>query len=485
MPERGHPARGASTRRRLPAAIAFGLAVLVALPSALPVAATDPKTLALGIDGSRPAAHAERERSADLRPVTAATSAIVPGSVNRTSLALDINHRTKLTLRYGSGTMSVIAALDIRNRSGAGIDRFDLNTIAARLGRIAITKVEVDGRAVTPRVADQTIVVPLGGVLPNGATTTVRVLYHATLRTGTSGHDWLFTRANGIIDAYRWLPWPSRPHRFDRPNYGDPFVTPASSRVEVAITTDRPMTIATGARRVAVSGLTQTFVAENVRDFNLAASPYYRVSTTTAGDTQVRVYYRDGAPASTMRTWAARALTSMEALVGSYPYPTYTVAQTAGGYGMESPALTWIPTGVASSNLPYLISHETAHQWFYATVGNDQASEPYADEAAADFLARYTLGARRGSRCATDRLDRTIYDYSRTCYYEVVYIQGGNFLDDVRRRMGSTAFWRALRGYVAAHRFALAGTKTLLDTLDSGTTLDLRPSYAPRFPRYY
>ena len=373
----------------------------------------------------------------------------------------------------------------MRNRSGAGIDRLELNTIAARLGRINITKVEVDGRAVTPRVADQTITVPLGGVLPNGATTTVRVLYHATLRTGTGGHDWLFTRANGIIDAYRWLPWPSRPHRFDRPNFGDPFVTPVARRVEVAITTDRAMTIATGGRRIASSGLTQTFVAENVRDFNLTASPFYSVSTTTAGDTQVRVYYRAGAAVSTIRTWAARALTRMEALVGTYPYPTYTVAQSAGGYGMESPALTWIPTGVATSNLPYLISHETAHQWFYATVGNDQASEPYADEAAADFLARYTLGARRGSRCATARLDRTIYDYSRTCYYEVVYIQGGNFIDDLRKRMGSTAFWRAMRTYVAAHRFGFSGTKTLLDALDAGTSLDLRPSYRSRFPRYY
>ena len=81
------------------------------------------------------------------------------------------------------------------------------------------------------------------------------------------------------------------------------------------------------------------------------------------------------------------------ALLGSYPYRTYDLAQTAGGYGMESPGLTWIPTGAGS--LPYLVAHETAHQWFYGIVGNDQARQPFADEAAADFVARYVTGLRR------------------------------------------------------------------------------------------
>ena len=55
------------------------------------------------------------------------------------------------------------------------------------------------------------------------------------------------------------------------------------------------------------------------------------------------------------------------------------------------------------------------------------------------------LGTRRGSRCATARLDLSIYRYSSACYFEVVYIQGGNFIDDLRRRMGSAAFWRGMR----------------------------------------
>ena len=51
----------------------------------------------------------------------------------------------------------------------------------------------------------------------------------------------------------------------------------------------------------------------------------------------------------------------------------FKVVQSAGGFGMESPGLIWIPFGVGSANLRYLVTHETAHQWFYGLVGNDQA----------------------------------------------------------------------------------------------------------------
>ncbi|HEX3427646.1 MAG TPA: hypothetical protein VHS36_02475, partial [Candidatus Limnocylindrales bacterium] len=102
-----------------------------------------------------------------------------------------------------------------------------------------------------------------------------------------------------------------------------------------------------------------------------------------------------------------------------------------------------------------------------------------------DFVARYVLGLRRASSCPTARLDLTIYQYSGACYYEAVYIQGGNFLDDLRRRMGPTAFWAGIHDYLAANRFKIAGTKTLLATLDAHTPLNLVPRFHPRVPRLY
>ena len=151
---------------------------------------------------------------------------------------------------------------------------------------------------------------------------------------------------------------------------------------------------------------------------------------------------------------------------------------------MESPGLTWIPTGAGS--LSYLVAHETAHQWFYGIVGTDQARQPFDDEAAADFVARHVLGLRRASRCPTVRLDLSIYSYSASCYYEDIYIQGGNLIDDTRVKIGSTQFWAAIRDYLATYRFKIASTQALLITLDHHTSFDLAAwRFRARFPSLY
>jgi aminopeptidase N len=423
-----------------------------------------------------------------LPPTTALpVSAITPGTVNRTSLKLSASYAVTLALRYGSRAFSVDSTATITNNSGGPIDRIELNTIAARLGGMTLRFVEVDGVGVARTVDDQTIIVRLGGVLAAGATVRVRVKYHATLRSSLAGSNWLFTRVNGIVDAYRWIPWVSRETPFDRPNHGDPFVTPISPLVKLRVVTDRKLRFAVNATRTSVSadGLTQTFEAKNVRDVTITAAPDFHTRTTYVGSIQVRYYYRSAANAATILDAAADAIRAYQSRVGPYPYTTFKVAQSAGGYGMESPGLIWIPYGIGSANLRYLISHETAHQWFYSLVGNDQARQPFADEATADFLAREITGTRRGSRCSTALLDRYIYSYSSACYYEIVYIQGGNLLNEARRRMGSTAFWAAIKKYVAANKFGLTSTSTLLQTLDNGTSVDLSKLFRPRFPRFY
>lgn len=417
-----------------------------------------------------------------------AGTAIQPGSVNRTSPRVTAEYRATLDLDFGTRRINVDSSATITNATGGPIDRVELNTVAGPLGSMTLRGAWVDGGAVTAKRTDQTIVVPLGGILPEGATTVVRVRYDATLRTSLTGSNWLFTKANGIANLYRWLPWVSKATPFARPNHGDPFVTASSPYVRVTVRTDRTLVIASTGDRTSISsdGLTQTFEARNVRDFTVTAAPDFRTRSVTIGDTTVRTYYRSGANAALILDSAADAFRSMQTRLGDYPHPTFKVVQSAGGYGMESPGLIWIPYGIGSANLRYLVTHETAHQWFYGIVGNDQARQPFADEAAADFMARYTLGLRRGSQCSTARLDRMIYDYSSACYYETIYIQGGNLIDDARRRMGSTAFWNAMRGYVAANRDGLIGNIDLLRALDAATSVDLGATmFKPRFPSLY
>jgi hypothetical protein len=463
MLRRGSPASPAGT------ALALLAALLVVATLPIPAAASPNR------DAPRVAA------------VAPASTAIIPGTVNRTSLAVRAEYDVDASLTVATRSLRGRVTITARNDSGAGIDRLELNTVMGPLGALRLGAVTVDGAPVAARLDDQTILVPLGGVLPATATAVLVVPFSATLRSTTSGSNWLFTRANGIVDLNRWIPWISRRTPFARPNHGDPFVTPVSPRVTLRLRTSVRLRVASTGERTSTSadGLDMTIKAFNVRDLVVSAAADYRVSQVWVGDTAVRVQARPGFPASAVMRAATNAVRKLEARLGPYPYRILTVAQTAGGYGMEGPGVAWIPTGVGTANLTYLVTHEIAHQWFYGIVGNDQAREPFADEAPADFVARDILGMRRASRCSAADLDRTIYQYSSACYYEVVYIQGGNLLAAARTRMGSARFWTAIRGYLVDHRWGLVHTRTLLDALDDATTLDLGAWWGHRFPHLY
>jgi len=413
---------------------------------------------------------------------------IVAGSVARSSLNLDAVYRSNLKLTWSTRAIWVDSTAIVKNTSGVEIDRVELNTIAARLGNIRLRPVTVDGVAVPASMTGQTIIVPLGGVLPVDATTRIRVRFSARLRSTLGGSDWLFTQANGIADIYRWLPWVSRRVTFERPSHADPFVTPSSRDVRVTITADRRLDLATTGELVSTSsnGRTKVFQARNVRDFTVTASTNFDWRERRVGDTTVRVWFRPGTRGAAWLDAAADAFAAIEARLGPYGYSTLDVVQSAGGAGMEAPGLIWIPSGTPASNLRYVAAHEVAHQWFYGIVGNDQVREPFTDEALADFAARSVLGIHRGSRCPIRPLDRSIYDYTARCYYEIVYIQGGNLIDQARRAMGAELFWTTLRGFVEANRHGLVSTASLLRTLDDATPLDLAGlHFAARFPRIY
>ena len=420
--------------------------------------------------------------------VAPASGAIQPGSVNRTSLQLRATYVVDASIAVDTGVLRVATTISARNDSGAGIDRIELNTIAARLGGMTVTAASVDGVPVTVAVADQTVSVPLGGVLPAGASVEVRVAYRATLKTGFAGSNWMFTRGGGTIALYRWIPWVSLARPFDRPNIGDPFVTPTSPRVAVTLALDKPRILAAplGGLPTAASKA-WSFTVWNVRDVSIVLAPDFTVHTRWVDGVKIRSYSRPGGVGgAAVADLAKLALDREAARLGvAYGWKSLTVVETAGGLGLESPSLIWIPATTPSASLSYLVHHEIAHQWFYGLVGNDQQREPFADEAAADLLARTVLGTIRGSKCEPDELDRRITQYTAGCYYETIYIQGGNTLNRYRERMGTTRFWATVRDYLNTHRFGLAGSKQLLEMLRVASPVDLTPDLKARFPTLY
>jgi hypothetical protein len=422
---------------------------------------------------------------------TTTPSSIVPGVVDRSTLEITATYRVNAAITVRAGALDVTTRIQVRNDSDAGIDRVELNTIAARLGGIRVHAATVDDVPVTVGVRDQTLTVPLGGVLPAGSTAVVSIAFRATLRKGLSGSDWMFSRSGGTLALYRWIPWVSEAIPFDRPNDGEPFLTVSSPQVDVELLTDEPMVLAAPSADVdefaAGSGLAWSFTARNVRDVSIVLAPDFRVARASAGGIPIRAFTRPGGLSGRQLADMAAAAISTEAdrLGVAYPEATLVVVETPAGSGLESPGLLWVPRRLDTRNRTYAVYQGVAHQWFYGLVGNDQQAEPFADEAPADLLARTVLGTLRASNCGRDTLDDAVTAYSRGCYREVVAVQGGRLLDDVRRRMGTNRFWAAMRAYVEANHNGIAGTKALLDALQAGSPVDLLPLLRSRFPRLY
>ena len=147
---------------------------------------------------------------------------------------------------------SVATTADVSNNTRWSVDTLAFNLATLRTGRANVDRVTVDGADVIPEIRDQTILVPLPSPLLPGGRTQVAIDYSGRLNSSAAeeGDDWEFARIGDVLTAYRWIPWLSRPTRFNRPNVGDPWVTAQADDVRVDVTTDRDVTIASSGRRV-------------------------------------------------------------------------------------------------------------------------------------------------------------------------------------------------------------------------------------------
>jgi hypothetical protein len=174
--------------------------------------------------------------------------------------------------------------------------------------------------------------------------------------------------------------------------------------------------------------------------------------------------------ASTALRSAVRAIERFSAQLGAYPYGRFVVAQGA---------RPWVATEfsgivfVGGANLGYgaLVVHEVAHQWWYGIVDNDQLSEPWLDEAFAEFSERYFFGRRMPSHCSTRPVNSPVTAWANSptstgcnSYRGTIYDKGAAFLNGVRSRMGTSQFLAALRAIVSENRFKVVTTEIVRST---------------------
>jgi hypothetical protein len=232
------------------------------------------------------------------------------------------------------------------------------------------------------------------------------------------------------------------------------------------------------------------------RTIVFSASTSYLVSDSAVGNVAIRTYYfagYEGAGDGLLRA-ALSAVGLFDAKFGPYPYDSLSVVQSDLPDGQEFDGLVFLGTkfyaeygGSARSNLITIGVHEISHEWWFGLVGNDQAMEPWLDEALAIYSENtfYTYNFPRFGDWwwnfrvnyfgPTGWVDSSIYDHGTfRSYVNATYLNGANFLYDLNQRMGGDEFYRFLRDYASRFGRRRATTADFFAVLreDSGVSVD-------------
>jgi aminopeptidase N len=246
-----------------------------------------------------------------------------------------------------------------------------------------------------------------------------------------------------------------------------------------------------------MEGETYRYRLEDARNFAISVSPEYQVYTATVGTTIVLSYafpFHAAASQTVLQT-TAEALELYSRLYGPYPRPLVSAVEADFLDGMEYDGMYFLSNGfynlyqgTPGEYLVAIAAHETAHQWFYARVGNDQAIEPWLDEALCTYSERlfyenvhpdalpWWWDYRVNYYQPQGPVDGSIYNPAGyRAYRDAVYLNGALFFEELRKQTGDEAFFAFLRDYVAQMSGQIATGKDFFRILGEHTGVDLSP----------
>ncbi len=268
-----------------------------------------------------------------------------------------------------------------------------------------------------------------------------------------------------------------------------------SSDFEVNLKVNDPSVVVAASAPAEANGEWTRYRLYGARTFVLSASDRFQFVESAVGSAVIRVYYLDGydGAAQGMLNAAVQAVALYAVKFAPYPYDSLSVVQADVPDGQEYDGLVFLSTkffaeygGSAKSNLISIGVHEIAHQWWFGLVGNDQAIEPWLDEAMATYSENIfykfnhpTYGDwwwnfRVNYFGANGWVDSSVYQMANfQTYVSAVYMDGASFLRDLNVRMGDDDFYRFLKDYAATYSRSRVTTFDFFATLRKDTSADI------------
>ncbi|MCI0520607.1 MAG: M1 family metallopeptidase [Chloroflexi bacterium] len=414
------------------------------------------------------------------------------------------------TLTYDAHHLAVEQRITYPNRSGAELTELPL--IAAPMLYTGVFNLLSlaweDGTAVeNVRREGETLTLPLRQPLADGQALALTLSYEMFLPSPTPSAEtrpvpfgYTAHQAN-LVDWHPYIPpylpgkgWLVHPAGY----FGEHLAyEPADFRVSLRIPDGGEGMIVAASSLPESDGEWLRYTHQGARNFAFSASREYQVSEADAGGVRVLSYHfpvHAVAGEAALQT-TAQALDIYGRLFGAYPRQALSVVEADFLDGMEYDGLYFLSHGFynlyqgqPADYLTAIAAHETAHQWFYALVGNDQALEPWLDEALCTYSER--LYYENASPDALDWwwtyrvnyyapqgwVDGSIYNPAGyRAYRDTVYLNGAVFLEELRKAMGNEAFFAFLADYVAQNAGRIATREDFFAALSEHTQVDLQP----------
>ncbi|MDK2920024.1 MAG: hypothetical protein PWQ37_2757 [Candidatus Petromonas sp.] len=376
-------------------------------------------------------------------------------------------------------------------------------------GYIDIENLYVDGEKVVYSIGgrgDTILEVMLPKAVEPGEQVTINMEYKIKLppvaeRFGYGKDTYNFGNWYPVVSVYDEDRWNLDPYYA----IGDPFYSDVSN-YKVAIRAPKDVVIASSGKIISnkVIGDVREWEieAENMRDFAWVASKDFQKVEKFVDGVLLKMYFIKGKADKDIikeaLDFSEKSFKTFNKVFGKYPYKEYSVVQTSFPSGMEYPGIVFIGKEYYNKNyksfLETLIVHETAHQWWYAVVGNDQIDESWLDESFASYSEVIYYRENYGEQTAQEyhkfeneeryyelvdslkdkRVLKTLKEFKDWDDYSLlVYNKGAIFLDKLRERYGIDLFYDMLSTYYDRYKFKIATTKDFLKVCEEVTGEEL------------
>lgn len=245
-----------------------------------------------------------------------------------------------------------------------------------------------------------------------------------------------------------------------------------------------------------------TFESKKARNFVFSISPSFIVESQEVKGTTVTTYtfpYHQQA-GSHILAETVKAIELYSELFSPYPRENLSIVEGDFFDGMEYDGLVFLGKGyfnlfdfTVQNYLTFIAVHEAAHQWWYSSVANDQAIEPWLDEAFCTYsevlyyehyypeLVNWWWEYRINFYQPDGIINKPIYDYNGFIpYRNATYLQGAKFLQSLREDLGDQAFFELIREYMTSQRDLISSEDYFMQLIEQYSGKNPLASY-PKF----